>query len=339
MMNNITQFVQQRGRLIARIVALILAIISLYVLAKLVWLWVEFFQPPPKLAPVEQTPTPTKQRTVNVERVAALHLFGEANAPAEEQVEAEETQLNLKLLGTYVSSDDKLSSAIIQANGSQEGVYAIGDKLKVRGQVTLHKVDTLQVILKNGGKYETLTLIENLNKQVLSSAKKDDAERTNAPPERTIDKRRDARLSRELAEMKQKAFTNPKSLQDIANVQPVVDASGQVSGFKVSPGKDPRMFTRLGLRRNDVITSVNGQQLDGQGMMGVLNELSNSDSVEVTIERNGRPVTLLLGFSDTTNQRAQPDLRQDSRPDPRPNIRPKIEPNLEKREGNVRQIK
>lgn len=327
MMNNITQFVQQRGRLVARIAALILGIISLYVLAKLVWLWVDFFQPPPKIAPVKSIPTPTKKATVNVERIAGMHLFGEANAPVEEQVEAEETKLNLKLLGTYVSSEDKLSSAIIQANGSQEGVYFIGDKLKVRGQVVLHKVDSLQVILKNGGKFETLTLVENLNQEVLSSSKKPESKDANSGPERTIDKRRDARLSRELAEMKDKVYSNPQALKDIANVQPVVDASGQVSGFKVSPGKDPRMFTRLGLRRNDVITSVNGQQLNGQGMMGVLNELSNSDSVEVTIQRNGQPVTLLLGISDTSNQR------------PRSESRPNIEPNLEKREGNVRQIK
>lgn len=332
MMNNFTRFVQQRGRLVARIVALVLAIISLYILAKLVWLWVEFFQPPPQLAPVKAAPAPKKQATINVEGVAGLHLFGEANAPVEEQVEAEETQLNLKLLGTYVSSEENISSAIIEANGSQESVYFIGDKLKVRGQVTLHKVEPLQVILKNGGKYETLTLIEQLNQQVLSSARKPKLQSGDSGPERTIDKRRDARLSKELAAMKEQMYSNPQALKDIANVQPVVDANGQVSGFKVSPGKDPRMFTRLGLRRNDVITSVNGQRLSNEGMMGVMNELSSSDSVEVTIERNGRPVTLILGISDMGNQ-------QGSRQDPPPRSRPNIEPNLEKREGNVREIK
>ena len=330
MMNTFIQFVQQRGRLIAQIVAMILAVISLYVLAKLVWLWVEFFQPPPEVAPTKPIPAPTKQRAVNVERMASMHLFGQANAPVEEQVEAEETQLNLKLLGTYVSSEDKLSGAIIQSNGGQEEVYFIGDKLKVRGQVTLHKVDTLQVILKNGGKFETLTLVENLNKEVMSSVLKPEQEERSAP-ERTIDKRRDVRLSKELAAMKETVYSNPQALKDIANVQPVVDANGQVSGFKVSPGKDPRMFTRLGLRRNDVITSVNGQQLNGQGMMGVLNELSNSDSVEVTIQRNGQPVTLLLGISEMGNQGSDQDQKLDSRPN--------IEPNLKKREGNVRQIK
>ncbi|WP_223670684.1 type II secretion system protein GspC [Kangiella shandongensis] len=315
-LNNFTQFVQQRGRLIARIVALILGVISLYVLAKLVWLWVDFFQPLPDIAPVKSIPTSTKQPTVNVERIAALHLFGEANAPVEEQVEAEETKLNLKLLGTYVSEDDAVSSAIIQSSGNQENVYFIGDKLKVRGNVTLHQVETLKVIIKNGGKYETLTLLEQLNQQVMSTARK--PERAKGP-ERTIDKRRDARLSRELAEMKQKLYDNPQSMMDIAKVERVIDDSGQVSGYKVSPGKDPRMFTRLGLRRNDVITSVNGQPLNDQGLMGVLNELNNAQSVEVTIERNGQPVTLLLGISEYSNQRPKP--------------------NLDKREGNVRQIK
>lgn len=321
MMNTFNQFVQQRGRLIARIVALLLALISLFVLAKLIWLWVEFFQPPPEVTPVKSTPTPTKQKTVNVERLASMHLFGEANAPVQEQVEAEETKLNLKLLGTYLSDEEELSSAIIQANGNKEDVYFLNDKLNVRGQVTLHKVESLQVILKNGGKYETLTLIENLNQQVLSTAKK--PENDKAGPERTIDKRRDARLSQELAEMKQKLYTNPQAVSEIANIQRVVDSSGQVSGFKVSPGKDPRMFTRLGLRRNDVITTVNGQQLNEQGYLGILSELNNAQSVEVTIERNGQPVTLLLGISDESEQRS----------------RPAVPPESDKREGNVRQIK
>ena len=196
----------------------------------------------------------------------------------------------------------------------------------------MHKVEPLQVILKNGGKYETLTLIEQLNQQVLSSARKPELKSEDSSPERTIDKRRDARLSKELAEMKEQIYSNPQALKDIANVQPVVDANGQVSGFKVSPGKDPRMFTRLGLRRNDVITSVNGQKLSNEGMMGVMNELSNSDSVEVTIERNGRPVTLILGISDMGNE-------QRSRQEPPTRSRPNIEPNLDKREGNVREIK
>lgn len=316
-MNNINQFVQKRGRLVARIVAVVLALISLYVLAKLVWLWIGFFQPAPEFTPVKSTPAPKKQATVNVEKMVAMHLFGQANAPLEDQVEAEETQLNLKLLGTYVSNDEELSSAIIEVNGNKESVYLIGDELKVRGQVTLHQVEPLQVVLKNGGKYETLTLIENLNQQVLSSATKPDVKKTG--PKRTIDKRRDTRLSKDLAEMKEKLYSNPQALNDIANIERVIDDSGQVTGFKVSPGKDPRMFTRLGLRRNDVIQSVNGQALNDQGLLGVMSELSNAQSIEVTIERNGQPVTLLLGLSDLSNQRSRP--------------------NTKKREGNVRQIK
>lgn len=322
MMNTFNQFVQQRGRLIARIVVLLLAVISLFVLAKLIWLWVEFFQPPPEITPVKSTPTPTKQKTVNVERLAAMHLFGEANAPIQEQVEAEETNLNLKLLGTYLSDEKALNSAIIQANGNNEDVYFLNDKLNVRGQVTLHKVESLKVILKNGGKYETLTLIENLNQKILSSAKKPKEKKSG--PERTIDKRRDARLSKELAEMKQKLYTNPQAFNDIANIQRVVDSSGQVSGFKVSPGKDPRLFTRLGLRRNDIVTSVNGQPLNEQGYLGILSELNNAQSLEVTIERNGQPVTLLLGISDQSEQRSPAAVPPESD---------------KKREGNVRQIK
>jgi len=305
--HKISQFVQQRGRLIAQVLAVLLTVLTLYIIAKLVWLWIGYFQPPPQTKAVaEIKPQQSNRSAVDVNRLVSLHVFGEAGKVEEEAVQAEETRLNLKLLGTYVSNQAELSSAIIQANGRDEKAYFMNDKLEVSGNVVLHKVETLQVILKNNGRLETLTLEEQLNQQVLSNSEKTIKSDEVREPERTIDKRRDSRLTSELVEMKDKLFTDPQSLGDLAKFEPVVDDSGVVSGYKVAPGSDPRMFARLGLRRNDVIKSVNGTQLNEQGLLGIANELTSAESLEITIERDGQPVTLLLGLSELQSQQ-KPD--------------------------------
>lgn len=308
----ISQFVQQRGRLIAQVLVALLAILTLYIVAKLIWLWIGFFQPPQPIEPVVQTrPQQTNRPAVDVNKLVSLHVFGEAGRVEEETVQAEETRLNLKLLGTYVSADDELSSAIIQANGRDEKAYFINDKLQVSGNVVLEKVETLKVILRNNGKLETLTLEEQLNQSALEKPKQQLVPSEPSTGERTIDKRRDSRLTSELAEMKDKVFTDPQSFADLAKFEQVVDESGVVTGYKVAPGSDPRMFARLGLRRNDVIKSINGTQLNEQGLLGIANELSSADSLEITIERDGQPVTLLLGLSELSQQqKSDPNERR-----------------------------
>lgn len=304
--HKINQFVQQRGGLIAQVLAVLLTVLTLYIVAKLIWLWIGFFQPPQQTETVAiNQPQQTKRTAVDVNKLVSLHVFGEAGRVEEETVQAEETRLNLKLLGTYVSTDAELSSAIIQANGRDEKAYFMNDKLEVNGNVVLHKVETLQVILKNNGRLETLPLEEQLDQSALSDSQ-NKMKPVNSGQERTIDKRRDSRLSSELADMKDKVFTDPQSLADLAKFEQVVDESGVVTGYKVAPGSDPRMFARLGLRRNDVIKSVNGTQLNEQGLLGIANELTNSDSLEITIERDGQPVTLLLGLSELSQQQ-KPD--------------------------------
>ncbi|ACV27726.1 type II secretion system protein N [Kangiella koreensis] len=304
--HKINQFVQQRGRLIAQVLAVLLTLLTLYIVAKLIWLWIGFFQPPPQIETVAiNQPQQTKRAAVDVNKLVSLHVFGEAGRVEEQVVQAEETRLNLKLLGTYVSTDAELSSAIIQANARDEKAYFMNDKLEVSGNVVLHKVETLQVVLKNNGRLETLTLEEQLDQSALSDSQ-NKMKPVDSSQERTIDKRRDSRLSSELSEMKDKVFTDPQSLADLAKFEQVVDESGVVTGYKVAPGSDPRMFARLGLRRNDVIKSVNGTQLNEQGLLGIANELTNTDSLEISIERDGQPVTLLLGLSELSQQQ-KPD--------------------------------
>ncbi|NVJ64863.1 MAG: type II secretion system protein GspC [Gammaproteobacteria bacterium] len=312
---NFAAFWQKNAAAITKIIAALLLLLALFILAKLVWLWIGFSQPSEVIiadTPVART---SPKSNVNANKIAQMHLFGEANRAAEPVEEVSgETRLSLKLIGVYVDSNDQLSSAIIRSGGNKEKVYWVGDRIDGVGgsRVELKKVEPLRVIIRNGAKNETLTLLEKLNQQVIASAKKPLAE-ANASDSKTIDKRRDSRLTQDLADIRDKLSQSPQSYADLARFEMVTDDAGQVSGFKVAPGKDPRMFSRLGLRRNDVVTSVNGEALSNQAYWTVLEQLQTAETLEVNIERNGQPITLLLnlGAQQESNQQDQP--RNDTR--------------------------
>lgn len=293
---NFSTFWKANSSLLTKVIAALLLLLALYILAKLVWLWVDYNQPK-NIQSTVQTATKSNKKKINVNKIVQMHLFGEANVEPEVEDVSGETALNLKLIGVYVDSNDELSSAIIRSGGNKENVYWIGDKLKGVGsrKVELKKVEPLRVIIRNGNKNETLTLLEKLNKQVLNS-KKRTAQKTDDANGKTIDKRRDSRLTKDLTDMRDKLSQSPQSFADLAKFEVVTDNAGQVAGFKVAPGKDPRMFTRLGLRRNDVVTSVNGQPLSNQAYWTMLEELQTAETLEVNIERNGQPITLLLNL-------------------------------------------
>jgi len=66
---------------------------------------------------------------------------------------------------------------------------------------------------------------------------------------------------------------------------------GELIGYRLSPGKDPALFTKMGLQNNDLAVSINGYQLnDLQQAMSAINELRNSTDANITIERDGEQI-------------------------------------------------
>jgi general secretion pathway protein C len=93
-----------------------------------------------------------------------------------------------------------------------------------------------------------------------------------------------------------KITTHPQGLEDLALATPYVQ-SGQFRGFRLRPGRDRELLTRLGLRAGDVITAVNGTRLNdpSQGL-GILQQLVSANQVNVQVLRNGAeiPLTFIL---------------------------------------------
>lgn len=69
--------------------------------------------------------------------------------------------------------------------------------------------------------------------------------------------------------------------------------NGQPSGLQLSGINSNSMFARIGIRNNDVLTSVNGQPITTpQQAAGMYDSMMNESNVTVTVLRNGRERTI-----------------------------------------------
>jgi hypothetical protein len=70
-------------------------------------------------------------------------------------------------------------------------------------------------------------------------------------------------------------------------LSPVI-ANGRIGGYALRPGETLPQLSRAGLRAGDVITSVNGSQLDEERMSELAWQVGNSAKTEFVFMRNGK---------------------------------------------------
>ena len=264
-----------------------LLLLIAYNLARLTWL--TFPTPPQEDAPpplLQSTVIPSPQATagntlITPQDIVNWHLFGEASsAPEISAVEnAPQTSLELNLRGVIASRDRKTARAIIGDSSGTENFYALD--AQVPGGAVLKEILADRVILLRGGGHETLML----PKDKLEG----DGGEFGAPPlpvaapdEAMLDEYRDALQN------------HPETLAD--RIQPMpVHEGGKFVGYRFISPRDPTLLSRLGMQPGDVVTAVNGAQLDNplKGMQ-VLRGISAEDEIRVDTLRNGTPRSFIL---------------------------------------------
>lgn len=221
-------------------------------------------------------PTP-----LNLSPLLEARLFGEAsqtNNPAARSTQIPpDTKLSLKLLGIYHNPDPQQSLAMIGTAENKSGLYHIGKT--VSNGVILSEVHPKYVILQRGDRYETLRLVGTGNNPVLNQVNSP----TNAnkqPPARLL-----GTLQRQLA-------SNPEALGKLLRVDPAND-NGKFIGFKLSAGQDPSLMAQFELQTGDILTSVNGIELDSplKGF-SIVQQLSTANQLTLQIMRQGQARTL-----------------------------------------------
>ena len=243
--------------------SIVLAALCGLAAAKLTWQVVDLFQPAPSLTATIAAPEPAADLAAIADRLANTEPFGAVGADAAPQGDAPDTRLNLQLRGVIAAGTTNLSRAFIASSDGVERGYPIGALLP--GGAALHSVLPDRVVLRRGSAFETLRL-----------PRESAGDGSPVPNAISTTEVRDAQQ-------------NPSRLLDWLRPVAATEAvSGRQLGYRVYPGRDPERFGKLGLQPGDLVTAVNGQSLDDPARsMELLRALSTSDSITLSVERDG----------------------------------------------------
>lgn len=286
-------------------IALVLVVIYVaYLAAQLTWmLWPK---PQPQAISVTSGSGGTNAFNYDSGDLVAQNIFGSATQKEQEQRneiinDAPETTLNIKLTGVVaIPGNEKAGHAIIESKGSQE-TYAVADLVKG----TRAKIETIfadRVIIKISGRFETLMLDGiDYSKTVKQPVKKqtktfNQLRAVNESPAKAINATQNANIKQELKAKRRELLEEPGKLFDYIRISPK-RVGGEIVGYNLSPGKDPKLFKEMGLQSGDLATAINGYQLtDMKQAMAAIGELREATSATIVIERQGQILDVLFSL-------------------------------------------
>jgi general secretion pathway protein C len=209
----------------------------------------------------------------------------------EPQEDLEETRLPVQLLGTQLSSIREHSKAAIADRGARNTeLLHEGDSLEKHPQARLIRIERGRVILDNKGRREELLLAEATNLPAArSKPNRSSRRRSRRSASRSVET---TPLAERLQEL-QKARGGGRDMATIFSQGRLVPKyeDGQLVGMELQELEAGSLYEKVGLQEGDVITAVNGIQLDNAAAASkVLPELASAE--ELNIETTSGTLTV-----------------------------------------------
>lgn len=228
------------------------------------------------------------------------------------------TTLPLKLVSTMVFVDPFDSRAVIQNMQDGTGrVFSLGecseyvkkyDERRIEtvlkeeawernpacndvfGMATVKRIEEFRVYIFNerDRKYEFLSLLADEKRPV----------RERAPVHAEVKEgegvRKVGATSYEIDQSEfDKALSNIARLMTEARAVPEMDASGNYIGFKIVYLKEGSLFEKIGIEKQDVLTRINGYELNSpEKALQLFSKLRTASQFTIDIKRSDRSVTL-----------------------------------------------
>lgn len=217
---------------------------------------------------------------------------------------APESRLPLVLRGIASSSEAGLGQAVIE-KGKRQDLFRVGDELPVNGNVVLAKVLPNKVVVDNSGRYELLTLFDE-SEPGFTQVVEQDARRvpvsvgaqsisTDVAAQRVSVGSGAAELAKKY---RQQMYDDPQALADLVRVAPLRE-NGELTGYRVMPGKASQEFSRLGFESGDVVIAVNGVSLDDPiKIQRLYRDMRTATAASFEMLRNGETIVLDVSLAD-----------------------------------------
>jgi general secretion pathway protein C len=242
-------------------------------------------KPPPPPIQIEGKKPPTFYAVIN-----KRDIFNSAPPPAPEPaaVAPVVTPLKLKLWGVALHENHVSSYSIIEDLGAhKQGVYGIN--AAVPGGATVKTIEWDRVILSHNGKDEILELASK--SPLGASAKASPASLVPAPTGSGIQSTGENEYSVPRAEV-DSALENMSQLFTQIRAVPHFEG-GQSIGFRLFAIRRGSLFDRIGLKNGDIITNINGTEMnDPARAVGLIQELRDASNLRVGAIRNQQPLDL-----------------------------------------------
>ncbi|WP_396622838.1 type II secretion system protein N [Marinobacter sp. W-8] len=261
------------SRTLANLLLLALVLYLAVELAKLTWLIAWNDRPVPEI--FGQTAAGAEVRSrVSEAPIAGYEFFGrpdnQVGVADVVRRSAPETGLRLRLEGVLVGQRPEDSGAIVAGSNGETEYYRVGDQLP--GNAELAEVEAGRILLRRGGRYESLAFEEQIETGALVA---EEPVQTAESPDTYLEDAR-ARLDSE-------------GVAALATygLQPAEDRSGYVYDGSNA------MLNAVNLRPGDIITSVNGQPLgDIEQDKQLLDSWRSQPQLDIEIERDGTLLTV-----------------------------------------------
>lgn len=220
-----------------------------------------------------------------------LSLFGVSEdslaVSRNNDIEMQETQLNLILRGIMVNQQSNQRIALIGVPGNVEEVYIIGDEVE---GARIVRIEPGRVVLNHNGKDEALYLsipkitVETSNPKRIGM---------NSSNRNGIRKINDTQRIVSQQSLRQQLNNLPSLLRQAKAVPH--SENGDNLGFKVVEIQTGSLFEDLGLQKDDIIQTVNGTSVrSAEDALNAYRRLRTSKTFQLSLLRSGVPVSLNL---------------------------------------------
>jgi type II secretion system protein C len=207
------------------------------------------------------------------------------------------TSLPIKLISTFVvgaGTDSRSMATVVGGGGGQPDVYSVGDEKSFAPGVKITRILPSRVEFSNGPRMEYAE-IEDFGGGVTTgrpaSALEPAAPPGTAPGGEGVQQTAQGKFVVEKAELDQ-ALANVDQLFTQIRAVPQMGPTGKAAGLKLLSIRGGSFFAKLGLKRNDVLERINGQEMDMKRGVEIFNQLKDSNHISIDLVRNGQKTTL-----------------------------------------------
>jgi len=190
-----------------------------------------------------------------------------------------QTDLKLKLWGTVTGQVGKAYAVIEETGNRKQNLYRVGDAIQ---NATVKVIRREKVVLDVDGKDEVLSMekVSESAGSVRHIAKTDQSR-----PSRAM------KISLQRSQI-ESAMENVTELMSQVKVRPHF-TDGKPDGIMLSSIKPRSIFRRMGLRSGDIITGVDGREIESvDDALQFYENLSSSSNLKLQLKRRGREQTI-----------------------------------------------